>query len=253
MEPPPAPPDPLPRPAPTTVNAAAGSSTGAPSTAGRRRTNRSHGGSGHHGSRESLSSLTPLVDACYEDDAAAIGVLHTRGHELRMVGDAGFEPADSLLVRNMSLSACRPRLQERARSVQLSCQPCNWRVLVRFLCFVVVRQRRGLQEILEPSAAENGICPGSTTAAPRRLVWTYELLPLEIGELAALDVDVTRFDPNKVDAIMAQPTRSPGDPDEVLTPPLSVPGPPGLATCRQISVSTVCSAVMPPRPKTRDA
>ena len=57
--------------------------------------------------------------------------------------------------------------------------------------------------------------------------WDYELLPLEIGELAALDVDVTRFDPNEVAAIMAQPTRSPGDPDEVLTPPLEPRTKPG--------------------------
>jgi DNA modification methylase len=51
--------------------------------------------------------------------------------------------------------------------------------------------------------------------------WDYELLPLEIGELAALDyeLDVLGFDPDEVAAIMATPTSGLSDPDEVLAPP----------------------------------
>lgn len=51
--------------------------------------------------------------------------------------------------------------------------------------------------------------------------WDYELLPLEIGELADLDyeIDPVGFDPDEVAAIMASPTEGLTDPDEVITPP----------------------------------
>jgi DNA modification methylase len=51
--------------------------------------------------------------------------------------------------------------------------------------------------------------------------WDYALLPIEIGELAALDydIDLIGFDCDEVAAIMAAPTSGLTDPDEVLTPP----------------------------------
>ena len=51
--------------------------------------------------------------------------------------------------------------------------------------------------------------------------WDYDLLPIEIGALAALDydIDVLGFDPDEVAAIMAQPTSGLTDPDEIPQPP----------------------------------
>ena len=52
--------------------------------------------------------------------------------------------------------------------------------------------------------------------------WDYELLPLEVGELADLDydLDVLGFDCDELAAIMAQPEGTLHDPDEVVPSPV---------------------------------
>jgi len=51
--------------------------------------------------------------------------------------------------------------------------------------------------------------------------WDAEQLPLELAELAALEVDLslTGFDPEELAALLAEPTEGPTDPDEVPEPP----------------------------------
>jgi len=91
---------------------------------------------------------------------------------------------------------------------------------------LLAAQRLGLEKV--PVHVASDLSPAQVKAyrladnrSAQETSWDYELLPLEIGELAALDydIDVLGFDPDEVAAIMATPTSGLTDPDEVLTPP----------------------------------
>ena len=79
---------------------------------------------------------------------------------------------------------------------------------------LLAAQRLGLEKV--PVHVASDLSPAQVKAyrladnrSSEETSWDYELLPLEIGELAALDYDisVTGFDPDEVAEIMATPTR----------------------------------------------
>ena len=80
--------------------------------------------------------------------------------------------------------------------------------------------------------------------------WDYELLPLEIAELADLDyeIDVLGFDPDEVAGLLATPTARPHRPRRgPRAARASRSRSPATSGC---SASTACSAATPPRPPT---
>jgi DNA modification methylase len=99
---------------------------------------------------------------------------------------------------------------------------------------LLAAQRLGLTQV--PVHVAGDLTPAQAKAyrltdnrSAQETSWDYELLPLEIGDLADADydLDVLGFDPDELASLLAQPTAGLCDPDEVPEPPaepISKPG-----------------------------
>lgn len=99
---------------------------------------------------------------------------------------------------------------------------------------LLAAQRLGLTQV--PVHVAGDLSPAQAKAyrltdnrSAQETSWDYELLPLEIGELADLDYDleVLGFDPDEISNLLLEPSAGLCDPDEVPEPPeepISKPG-----------------------------